>query len=272
MPIKNIFVTGDDGCDGVGVRLLIHFLKNRYKLNIFTTKEQQSGVGGGISAGERIQWGRKSIDGVDVFWVDSSPVDAVLFAKTYLKEKMDLIISGPNLGANIGGGYVTSGTFAAALAGLNAGLSSKALAISWDCSPDEWYKDGKEIDDVGVYLDYPGKAVKQIIDLAIANDFWGCELLNVNLPREESKRVVFTKPLDNICDFYCCSVDIGENHYNRVSGLQDAKADKNIDVGAIQSGRISITPCQPSLLKEEAYSKLKDITIELEANHLASEP
>ena len=49
MNIKRILLTGDDGYNSLGTRLLIYFLKDRYELAIAGTKHQQSGVGGHVN-------------------------------------------------------------------------------------------------------------------------------------------------------------------------------------------------------------------------------
>jgi 5'/3'-nucleotidase SurE len=44
-----ILLTGDDGYNSIGTRLLVHALKNEHTLQIAATKSQQSGVGGQLS-------------------------------------------------------------------------------------------------------------------------------------------------------------------------------------------------------------------------------
>ena len=46
MKVKRILVTGDDGYNSLGVRVLAHFLKDKYDLEIVATKTQYRGVGG----------------------------------------------------------------------------------------------------------------------------------------------------------------------------------------------------------------------------------
>lgn len=44
MAIKTILLTGDDGYNAVGIKILIDILGNDYQLKIAGTKSQQSGV------------------------------------------------------------------------------------------------------------------------------------------------------------------------------------------------------------------------------------
>ena len=172
MSIKNILITGDDGYNSIGTRLLTHFLKNKYSLKIAATKRQQSGVGGKMTINQKIKWGKSLIDGVEAIWVDSTPADVINFSKQYFKKKFDLIISGMNLGPNISNGVLSSGTYTAAFRAINLGLADKALAISLNCSPEEWYKVGNLNENIKSRLNYPGKILMEIINLAIQNNFW----------------------------------------------------------------------------------------------------
>lgn len=265
--IKNILITGDDGYNSIGTKLLVHFLKDQYKLTIAGTKKQQSGVGGKLTFDQKVQWGETTVNGVKTVWVDGTPCDAVEFTWNYFKEIFDLVISGINLGANVTGAIMSSGTYAAAFRALNLPIAKKGLALSWNCPPERWYEDGDLKMDLKSYLEYPGQAVKQIIDLVLENDFWGFELLNINLPLSKSNEVKFTKPLPSVTDFYSCSVNINhkEHYYIHPSAVTSKSKERSVefDGNAIRKGYISITPCQTTFSKEDVYLKLKDLTIEL---------
>jgi len=128
---KRILLTGDDGYNSLGTRLLIHYLKETYELAIAATRDQQSGVGGHGSFDTRGTWEEVNVDGVPGFWVSGYPVDAVECAQGYFKKKFDIVISGINWGANVSGSVVTSGTIAAALRALFVQLTPQGIAISW---------------------------------------------------------------------------------------------------------------------------------------------
>ncbi len=78
--------------------------------------------------------GPTTID-VDQYYVDSTPVGAVLYGLEVMAPKKwgvapDLVISGPNNGNNLGLGTPHSGTVGAAITALNSGIP--ALAVSGD--------------------------------------------------------------------------------------------------------------------------------------------
>lgn len=265
MNIKNILITGDDGYNSIGARLLTHFLKKDYDLTVCATKTQQSGVGGKMSSYEKILWHETEIDGIKTFWVDSTPVDTVEFAKTFFKKQFDLAISGINLGPNVtSGAIISSGTVMAAVRLLTLKLAKNAVSIGWNISPDHWFRDHSEQDELTPYLKYPGEIAYNLIKLSIENNFWNSQLLNINLPEKLSTSVIFTKPLDYKRRFYAIpSIDRKTNTFTYVLNPKKIINPDFTDAGAIQNGLISITPCKTDMLNDEAYSKLKGKKIEL---------
>lgn len=147
MKIRNILLTGDDGYNSIGTRVLTHFLKNKYRLHIAATKLQQSGVGGKISLNHPVHWDEMEIDGIKGLYVDGTPSDAVELAREYFKVKFDLVISGINLGVNIGGTYTSSGTVSSAYRAILLHVAKKSIALSLHVEDSNHYlrhHDGKE--------------------------------------------------------------------------------------------------------------------------------
>jgi len=73
MKIKRILLTGDDGYNSIGIRLLAHFLKEKYELVIAATKVQQSGVGGMLNIKHGGHWEETEVEGVKVIYVSGTP-------------------------------------------------------------------------------------------------------------------------------------------------------------------------------------------------------
>jgi len=265
MNVKNIIIVGDDGYNSIGTRVLIHFLKDKFNLKIAATKDQQSGVGGKLTLIQEVRWGREEVDGVEAIWVDGTPVDAIEFARSYYKEKFDLVISGVNLGANATNGLISSGTFAVAFRSFALGITNKVLVMSWNCPDDFWCRQGDENNEFRKFLDYPGRACEKILDLAVENDFWGSDMLNVNFPTQNSNKVVFTKIITRIPDFYNSSIEINKETHSYVHpyGIVEDKGDINFDGNALRAGYISISPCRTDFLNEKVYKKLKGKSFEI---------
>src|SRR3989338_10762721 len=129
MTIRQVLLTGDDGYNSIGIRLVANLLKSKYKLVIAGTKSQQSGVGGKLSVFSGGKWGVTDMDGIPALSVSGTPADAIECARAYFQTKFDLVISGINLGLNVSDPF-TSGTMAAAWRSLKLNLTDKAIALS----------------------------------------------------------------------------------------------------------------------------------------------
>lgn len=263
MKIKSILLTGDDGYNSIGTRLLVHFLKDKYELKIAATKTQQSGVGGMINVFGNREWANTKVDGVEAIWVDGSPVDAVECALSYYQQNFDLVISGINMGVNISGSTISSGTVASAWRSFFLKMSKKAIAISWHTPSFELiFRKHKQEDEIKDYLEHPGKTAADIIKLSIKNNFWDADFLNINLPKEKSSLIKFTKFLPEIKDFYNYPAIIEGGRFSYRKGEAfGANNDIVYDGVAVRNGYISITPCKTSLLDEKVFNKVKNKTI-----------
>ncbi len=266
MQVQSILLTGDDGYNSIGIRTLIHHLKKKYRLSIAATKWQQSGVGGKISLNHPVHWEEIEVDGVRGVYVDGTPSDAVECALGYYKSKFDLVISGINFGVNIGGSFVSSGTIAAALRALLVRLTNKALALSLNLQKKSHIlRAHNGVDNINKYLLYPGKAAYELIEETIKNNFWSSSFININFPAKEATKAIFTKPLSSITDFY--NYPLKFNYKNKTFsypfGIKPGKAAIEYDGNAVLNGYISVTPCKPDFLHNEAYEKVKNQVIRM---------
>jgi 5'-nucleotidase len=266
MKVNRILLTGDDGYNAVGIRLLIAELKDKYQISLAATRDQMSGVGGHISM-HGAHWGETRVDGVDVLWVDGYPTDAMECAVGYYKKPFDLVISGINQGMNIGGALFSSGTYAAANRAVNLKLAPKSLALSWNCPPAFWTSKHTGDEDLGLYREYPGKTAGKVIQLSISNDFWGADILNINFPTEKSNNIRFTQGLPDLTKFFNYPTEMDRKsktfNYSR-KPLQTVTRDHlEWDTGAMLSGFISITPNRSHNLDSEVYNIMKDEVISL---------
>jgi 5'-nucleotidase len=264
MQIKSILLTSDDGYNSIGVRLLVALLKDKYDLAISATKEQQSGVGGkiNISGGE---WGETMIDGVSCFWVDGSPCDAIESSVNYYKKKFDLVISGVNSGTNTGELINSSGTFSAAFRAIDLKLTQRAMALSWRCPKELWLMQPDAKRDLTKYIVSPGETISKVLDLALKNNMWGSNLLNINFPEHNCQKIKITKPIDDGTIYFdSVSVDKKTKRFfypNEETGGKENDLTKDMD--AVANGYVSITPCNTTFLNKEVYQKIKDLEFEV---------
>lgn len=264
MAKKSILLTGDDGYNSVGTRLLIYFLKNKFKLTVAGTLKQQSGVGGLVHVYSGGKYGESEVDGVPAFWVEGSPADAMECARSKFKKPFDLVISGINLGVNIGANVISSGTFSAAYRGFSLGLAKNTIAISWDVHYRHFYKYHNGIDDLEEYLKYPGEISASLIEEAIRNKFWNAKLLNINLPQKPTRKVKFARLLMQTFNYWPpAKIDKKNGKFYFPEGNQTNHTKDDVDSTVIDQGMISVTPIDPSMLDSLTYKKLQTKLITL---------
>ncbi|MCB9558326.1 MAG: 5'/3'-nucleotidase SurE [Deltaproteobacteria bacterium] len=134
-----ILITNDDGIRSPGIAALIQALAPLGEIRVVAPSRQQSAVSHKITLGEPLRM-RTEKDGRVA--VSGTPVDAVFMAMhQLLPRKPDLVISGINLGLNLGTDVFYSGTFAAAaeaaLKGVAAIAVSQQLPIASQSEPHE---------------------------------------------------------------------------------------------------------------------------------------
>jgi 5'/3'-nucleotidase SurE len=258
MKKARILITSDDGYDAVGVRLLVRYLQSKYELKIAGSKDQMSGVGGKITS-EGGSFELTELAGVEAVVVDGTPVDAVEVASSLWGSTFDWIVSGINWGANIGAALISSGTFSAAFRGLGMRVAKKGIAISWMVDPRYYsygrYDDTRHLEDE--LWQYPGKKAGEMVDLAINQDNWGANLVNINLPRLETESFVMTHTLNDFHSYYKpAELDMSKKLFSFPYGSADQKIDRGSDVATLMDGKISITPCVDRFDDESLFKKL----------------
>lgn len=263
---KRILLTGDDGYNSIGTRLLIRLLKSDFDLTVAGTVTQQSGVGGMLNVRNGGRVGETTLEGVPALWVDGSPSDAVLCARTHYGSTFDLTISGMNLGINVSADIFSSGTFVAAHRAVIQGLSKKAMAVSFDTHASQYHKDHNGTDALDQYVEYPGKAVRAVIDLAFAEKFWGAELLNVNLPYDPTRTIRFTTVVTKTFNFWPSPVvDIPAGRFSYpLENPTDREKRLTADTTVVKRGDISVSPITLELTDRDRFAAIRNKTIRLE--------
>lgn len=125
-----ILLTNDDGYRALGINTLYHSLvKEGHKVNIVAPETNSSGAGQAITV-----YMPMSITQVseNIHFVSSTPADSVRLGLQCIygavENYPDLVISGINMGENIGEDVLYSGTVGAAKEGLIHGIPSLAIS------------------------------------------------------------------------------------------------------------------------------------------------
>jgi 5'-nucleotidase len=242
-----ILVTNDDGIFAEGLIALVKELKKVADVVVVAPDRELSAMGTTVSLHQpvRARQATPVADGVVSYAVEGTPADCVILALGNLvNDKVDLVVSGINRGANLGDDVLISGTVGAALEASLHGLPALAISASWG--------DNSYFDDAAKFAALLAKRIESGV---IPADV--CLNVNLpNLPREEITGVKIT------CPARYSHTDIIEERYNNgrqyywfVRKRVKKAVDNNTDTWAMEQGSISISP----LLTSHANKPLSEL-------------
>jgi len=158
-------VSNDDGYFSPGITLLAEALRRLGEVTVVAPERDRSGASNSLTLDRPLSV-RRAANGY--YFVNGTPTDCVHIAVTGLLDFMpDVVVSGVNLGANMGDDTIYSGTVAAASEGFLLGIPSVAVSLT--------SKEGKHFDSaIGVAL--------EIVERLARAPFGEPVLLNVNVP------------------------------------------------------------------------------------------
>jgi 5'-nucleotidase len=234
-----ILLSNDDGYFAPGLAILAKTLADLGTITVVAPERDHSGASNSLTLDRPLSV-RESANGFR--FVNGTPTDCVHLAVTGLLEEMpDMIVSGINLGANMGDDTIYSGTVAAATEGYLLGIPS--LAISLTSKAGRHYETAAR-----VARDLVQRFQKRPLDEAL--------LLNVNVPdipydaltgfevtrlgkRHKAEPVIKTTTPRNQTVYWV----------GAAGSAQDAGP--GTDFHAVASNRVSLTPLQMDLTHRE---------------------
>src|SRR5204862_1073933 len=122
-----ILVTNDDGVYSPGIAALAQVATRFGEVRVVAPDVEMSSASQSITASRPVNWKRTALPGLDAYRVNGTPGDCVMLGTT-LWEKVDVVLSGINIGTNLGNAVWHSGTLAGAKQG--ALLGKRAIAFS----------------------------------------------------------------------------------------------------------------------------------------------
>src|SRR5688572_24743826 len=130
-----ILISNDDGIYSPGLHALAEVAGEFGQVRIVAPDVEQSSMGHAITASRPLSYRRTHLaGGFEAYRVNGTPADCVALG-TSQWEKVDLVLSGINLGSNLGNSTWHSGTLAAAKQA--ALLGCRGIAFSAPVSKDE---------------------------------------------------------------------------------------------------------------------------------------
>jgi 5'-nucleotidase len=235
----NILITNDDGIYSPGLAALANAALELGEVRIMAPDVERSSASHAITSHLPISYKKATISVKDVqaFKVNGTPADCAALG-THLTQT-DLVLSGINLGPNLGNAMWHSGTLAAAKQAVLLGV--RGIALSMPVGKEE--PDFKSIEPF----------VKEVLKILTAEK--ELALYNVNFP-PNPKGILWTRQSVRLYDNQIVpAVDpMGRKHY-WFTVIPLEPAEKGTDRWAIENGYVSITPLRLDLTDEERLKK-----------------
>jgi 5'-nucleotidase len=245
-----ILLTNDDGIYAPGLAALYQELKVLGEVAVVAPESEQSAVGHAISLITPLRVKEVALDGgVEGWAVSGTPADCVKIALAeLLLEPPGLVVSGINLGPNVGVNVLYSGTVSAATEASILGVKAVAFSLnSYDKHAD---------------FAVPAQLARELVTRVRKWDAWSHGVsLNINLPalpRDRIKGIKITRQETGpLVEHFERRVDPRQHVYYWLAEINERRdLDPETDYGALSLGYISISPIHPDLTH---YRSLQDL-------------
>jgi 5'-nucleotidase len=260
--VTHILVTNDDGVNSPGLLALKQALEPLGRVSVIAPDGNRSAIGRGITIHNPLHVDEVRLaDGSPALATDGTPVDCVRFATLgLLGDRPDVVVSGINLGMNLGDDVTYSGTVAAALEGIMLGWPAIAVSAQpVDQSADQW--DGTAYDFRAV-----ARFTAQLVPVVSRATFPRRVVLNVNAPGLPPERVTGASV-----------TRLGQRIYNDELILEHTEGtrrrftiygshasyqpEEGTDFAAIERAEISVTPLHFDLTDLDGMNLLEQMSL-----------
>ena len=247
---KQYLLTNDDGIYAKGLRALYQELSQDADCLVVAPEAEQSGTGHAITLFRPVMARKARKDGAEIgYAVSGTPADCVKLGISELADgPVDMVVSGINMGANLGINIIYSGTVAAAVEGLIMGVPSLAISLDF----------GDEGD-----FAFAARFARKIVRFFAENPPAGVAL-NVNvpaLPESKIKGVTLAKQgRARFVEKFDKRTDPRSNTYYWLTGEtrpSDHEAD-DTDISLLSRGMITVTPISYDM---SCHQSIKDMQL-----------
>lgn len=244
-----ILLTNDDGIYAPGLMALHQELRRDFEVFVVAPESEMSAVGHAITLASplRVRRVRRNGDFFG-FGVTGTPADCVKIAvQELLGSPPDMILSGINLGANVGVNVLYSGTVSAATEGAFLGIRSAALSLDTRESPD---------------FRFAARFSREIIRFIVKAGLKERTALNVNIPAVPVDQIAGVKitqqGVGRFRERFDKRVDPRGDIYYWLSGEKPAEEGiADADATALRERWITLTPISYDLTCREEVERLR---------------
>ena len=239
-----ILITNDDGVYSPGIAALAQVASRFGEVRVVAPDVEMSSASASITASRPVDYKRTPLAGVDAYRVNGTPGDCVMLGTT-LWEDVDLVLSGINIGTNLGNAIWHSGTLAGAKQAALLGL--RGIALSAPATD-------REQPDFEMLKPWAATVLEMLIDVA------DLPLVNVNFPALAPRGTRWTRQSVRHYDGKVVPAKdpMGRTHYWFTVVPVEA-TEEHTDRWAIEQGYVSMTPLRLDLTDHEALERVRKL-------------
>jgi 5'-nucleotidase len=236
-----ILITNDDGIYSPGIAALAKIAARFGEVRVVAPDVEQSSMGHAITASRPLYYKNSPIhfEGIDAYRVNGTPADCVALG-THLWAKTDVVLSGINMGLNLGNSMWHSGTLAGAKQAVLLGI--KGIALSTPAGKTE-----PNFEKLEPYIEKTLATLLETTELS---------LFNVNFPPNPTG-LKWTRQSVRLYDGKIVpGMDpMGRKHY-WFTVIPLEPAEEGTDRWAVENNFVSITPLRLDLTNEAELVKV----------------
>jgi 5'-nucleotidase len=235
-----ILVANDDGVYSPGIAALARVARKFGDVRVVAPDVEQSSAGHAITASRPVRYRRTQIlDDIEAYRVNGTPADCVALG-AYHWERVDVVLSGINLGPNLGNATWHSGTLAAAKQAVLLGIRGIALSAPVH----------DENADFSVLEPWVERTLDVLLDERCPS------LVNVNFPRQPRGMLWTSQAVDHYDGKVVPGKDpMGREHYwFTVVPLEQHR--EGTDLWAVEHAYVSLTPLRLDLTHHDELARV----------------
>jgi len=234
-----ILISNDDGIYSPGIAALAEVAAKFGDVLVVAPDVEMSSASHAITSSRPLSYKRTPLRGLEAYRVNGTPADCVALGAHHW-EKVDVVLSGINLGSNLGNALWHSGTLAAAKQAVLLGL--RGLAFSAPLTTEDPNFDALK------------PSVEQVLELLLPEE--ELSLVNINFPQKAPKGLCWTR---QSVRHYDGRVVPGEDPMGRkhfwFTVVPIEQTEEGTDRWTIERGYVSMTPLRIDLTDEAALAR-----------------
>lgn len=253
--MKKILITNDDGFESEGLHVLARAMRKIGHVTIVAPTTEKSACGHSLTLTRPLRF----VEIEDHFFKldDGTPTDCIYLALNALfdeKNRPDLVVSGINIGANLGEDITYSGTASAAMEAVLQGIPAIAFSqvykgdfenLNYDLAEEIAYELALKVLNKGFPLE-KRRFLNVNIPLIAKKDFKGYKVVKAGTRLYGNEATIYRSPRGV------------EYHWIGLPSYKwQLNESKDCDLSAVQEGFVSITPVH---LDMTAYDELKSVS------------